>query len=513
MRTTSNFEFDDLQALVRFGHGKLTDSCFMLLDIIDVAAAKQWLGRAPVSSAVVTSPPPDTALQIAFSVQGLRALGLKESIVDGFSDEFITGIADDESRSRRLGDIGDNAPEHWDWGGDPAQVPHLLLMLYATKDCIEAWRQTIEDELFGRAFKLLMVLPTDDLGRIEPFGFTDGISQPKIDWAQEQSTDQHQRDSYSNLLATGEVVLGYPNEYGLYTPRPLVDSDEDRLASLLPDAEDDPSRKDFGRNGSYLVIRQLHQDVPGFWQFMDKETRDKKTGSVPEKREQLAASMVGRKRNGLPLAPFVAEIIPGVSKNDPVNNFKYDGDPDGQRCPVGAHIRRANPRTGDFPPGVTGFISRIIKRFGFGQNRQDEDLIASTRFHRLLRRGRAYGSILPPEEAVKPDAPAGERGLQFIVLVANISRQFEFVQNAWSMSSTFGGVQHERDPLLGVRETLSSGEGTDTFTRPDPAGPTKKTCHLPQFVTVRGGGYFFMPGLRALQYMATSSFSESDKIL
>ncbi len=121
MKTSTKFEFDDLQALVRFGHGKLTDSCFMLLDIIDVNAAKQWLGRAPVSSAVITSPPPDTALQIAFSAQGLRALGLKESVIDGFSDEFITGMANDESRSRRLGDIGDNAPEHWEWGGEPGQ--------------------------------------------------------------------------------------------------------------------------------------------------------------------------------------------------------------------------------------------------------------------------------------------------------------------------------------------------------------------------------------------------------
>ena len=111
MTTATNFEFDDLQALVRFGHGKLTDSCLMLLDIIDVAAAKQWLGKAPVSSAVAANPPPDTALQIAFSVQGLRALGLQESLINGFSDEFITGMADDESRSRRLGDTGENAPE------------------------------------------------------------------------------------------------------------------------------------------------------------------------------------------------------------------------------------------------------------------------------------------------------------------------------------------------------------------------------------------------------------------
>ena len=500
MRNSTDFEFDDLQALLRFGHGKLTDTCFMLLNIVDADAAKRWLDTAPVNSAVISNPPPDTALQIAFSVDGLRTLGLAESIIDGFSDEFIIGMAGDESRSRRMGDVGSNAPEHWDWGGEPGQVPHILLLLYAGKEGIESWRKTVESKPFSRAFQLLTVLPTQDIGAIEPFGFADGISQPKIDWTGGQSTDLHERDRYSNRLAAGEVVLGYPNEYGQYTARPLIDPQQDRFAAQLPNAKDEPALKDFGRNGSFLVIRQLHQDVPAFWQFLDREA-----GSVPDKREQLAASMVGRKRDGSPLVPRVAEDIPGIPSKDHDNHFTYEHDPIGHRCPIGAHIRRANPRTGDLPPGVTGIISRLIKMFGFGLNRQDEDLIASSRFHRLLRRGRGYGPVLSPQEAVKPDAPADERGLQFICLVANISRQFEFVQNAWLMSSEFGGVQQERDPLLGVREPLLNGEVTDTFNRPDPAGPAHKTCRLPQFVTVRGGGYFFMPGLRALRYIAASS--------
>ena len=505
MTDAVDFEFDDLQALLRFGHGRLTDTCFMLLRIADAAAARQWLSTAPVSSAIAKRPPPDTALQIAFSVEGLRALGLKESIIEGFSDEFITGMSGDESRSRRLGDVGSNAPEYWDWGGVPGQVPHVLLLLYAGKEGIEAWKKTVEDHLFSRAFHLLHFLPTEDIGGIEPFGFADGISQPEIDWAYRQSTDLHERDNFSNWVAPGEFVLGYPNEYGRYTTRPLIDPKESRLASLLPNAADNPSLRDFGRNGSYLVIRQLHQDVPGFWQFMDKAT-----GSDLEKREQLAASMVGRERSGSPLAASAAKPIPGIPREEHDNHFTYDLDPSGHRCPLGAHIRRANPRTGDLPPGVTGLITRLRKMLGFGQNRHDEDLIASTRFHRLLRRGRTYGPILSPEDAVKPEAPAAERGLQFIALAANISRQFEFVQNAWSMSSTFGGVQQERDPLIGVRQPLLHGEATDNFNRPDPNGPTQKTCSLPQFVTVRGGGYFFMPGLRALQFIAASPSTEGD---
>jgi hypothetical protein len=194
--------------------------------------------------------------------------------------------------------------------------------------------------------------------------------------------------------------------------------------------------------------------------------------------------------------------IPGVPADARQNRFNYDSDPDGHRCPFSAHIRRSNPRTGDFPPGVSGFLSRLIKIFGFGQQRPNEDLIASTRYHRLLRRGRPYGPVLTPEEAVQADAPPAQRGLQFICLVANISRQFEFVQNTWTMNSKFNGAQQESDPLLGNREPLLEGEQTDCFNRSDPAGPRRSMCGLPQFVTVRGGGYFFMPGLRALKYIA-----------
>lgn len=497
MRKSTGVEFEDLQALLRFGHGIMTDTCFMLLDIADVRAAKTWLAAAPVSRAVVTDPPPATALQIAFSAPGLRVLGLDEAIVDGFCDEFITGMAGDESRSRRLGDTGDNAPPNWEWGGVPDRVPHVLLLLYARKEGLARWRKVVENESFSRAFELLAILPTNDLGLIEPFGFADGISQPEIDWDFRQRTDTHARDRYSNLVAPGEFVLGYPNEYGLFTSRPLIDPRKDRLASRLPDAPDQPAMKDFGRNGSYLVIRQLHQDVPGFWRFIDREA-----GGAPEKREQLAAAMVGRRRSGAPLAPLTAQPIPGIAPGNRDNHFTYDSDPRGIRCPVGAHIRRSNPRNGDLPPGVTGLFTRLQKTLGFGRNRADADLIASVRFHRLLRRGRGYGPILPPEEAVKPDAPDQPRGLQFIVLTANIARQFEFVQNAWNMSSHFGGLREERDPIIGVREPSSSGDATDHFHRPDPAGPTRRICHLPQFVTMRGGGYFFLPGLRALQYLA-----------
>lgn len=505
MKATGEFEFDDLQGLVRFGYGKLTETCFLLLTISDKAAAKEWLASAPISNAVKADKAPTTALQIAFTARGLSALGLEEFFIESFSDEFISGLAGNENRSRRLGDVDNNAPEHWLWGGK-SKEPHVLLLLYALPNEIESWRKKVTGKSFSNAFKILATLPTQDIGPIEPFGFADGISQPKIDWHREQETALYRRNTYSNLLAVGDVLLGYPNEYGQYSLRPLIDPKQDPSAEVLPNAEDKPDYKDFGRNGSYLVLRQLDQDVPGFWQFVDKAA-----GSDPLQREQLATAMVGRQRNGKPLITDTTDDIPGIPADDPINRFNFDKDPKGNQCPIGAHIRRTNPRTGDLPPGVTGLVSWIKKTLGFGTGHLEEDLIASTRFHRMLRRGRTYGPLLTPEEAIKPNAPVAERGLQFICLVSNINRQFEFVQNAWVASSKFSGVQEERDPLLGQRKPLMSGEATDQFNRPDPSGPRQTVCSLPQFITVRGGGYFFMPGLRALKYLAALASDGSDK--
>lgn len=502
MDNSDNFQFDDLQALCRYSHGKLTDTCFLLLNVSDIIKAKKWMDTAPISSATKLDSPPKTALQISFSVEGLRILGVEESVIAGFSDEYILGMSGEKSRSRRLGDIGENAPNEWNWGGINKDIPHVLLMLYAEKDGIDSWRENVEGESFSEAFSILKELPTLYIGDIEPFGFKDGISQPVVDWECQQSTDSHAREGYSNLMAVGEVVLGYPNEYGLYTPRPLIDASIDSFSKDLPFSEEDPQLKDFGRNGSYLVLRQLAQDVPAFWKFLYKVS-----DLDMDKCEHLAEDMVGRTRDGKPLVPKDTKPIPGISTQNEENHFSYDFDKKGNLCPIGAHVRRVNPRTGDLPPRVTGFMGRLMSKLGFSQ-KQEEDLVASTRFHRILRRGRSYGSLLSPMDAIKPDAKVEERGLQFMCLSANILRQFEFVQSAWSMSSKFSGLQNESDPLLGNREALLNGERTDQFNRPKAKGVTDKIYDLPKFVTVKGGAYFFMPGLSAVKYIVSLPVKE-----
>ena len=98
-------DYADVQGLVRFGYGHMTSASYALVKIKDAVAAKSWLRSAPITSSVATKPPPGTALNIAFTAPGLRALGISESVIAGFSHEFRGGMAE-ESRARQLGDVG-----------------------------------------------------------------------------------------------------------------------------------------------------------------------------------------------------------------------------------------------------------------------------------------------------------------------------------------------------------------------------------------------------------------------
>jgi deferrochelatase/peroxidase EfeB len=493
--TQNEIDYSDVQGLVRFGYKLMKEASYVLLRVKDVAAVRSWLRTAPVTSAVATDPPPSTAMQIAFTAAGLKALGVPASVLAGFSSEFLAGMTE-ESRSRRLGDVGSNAPSQWDWGNS-ANVPHLVVMFFAEPGRLEAFMKTSTGKAWDEAFEVLRCLHTSDLDGIEPFGFADGISQPQIDWAQERDLAQSQI-CYSNVVALGEFLLGYRNEYNKYTDRPLIDADT-ASAGLLP-AEDAPGKKDLGRNGTYLVMRHLRQDVRSFWQFISRQV----DGNVAEI-DKLAAAFVGRARAGDPLVPIQEETVPGTgSQPDQVrqNQFTFDQDPTGSGCPFGAHIRRANPRNADYPGHPTG-LGRLVGILGFGPKGFRDDLMSSVRFHRILRRGREYGPGLSPSEALAPVPPDDpERGLRFICLNANISRQFEFLQNAWLINTKFSGLTGESDPLLGNRQPIPGCPVTDNFTGQKDDGLRCRVSGVPQFVTVRGGAYFFLPSLRALRYFA-----------
>ncbi|MEO6093955.1 MAG: hypothetical protein ABIT04_12890 [Novosphingobium sp.] len=467
-------EFGDVQALVRSGFGSLGGARYLLLRVADAPSAKHWLAAIEPTRAIEVERrnPLETVLQIAFTRAGLEVLGFDDDDLAAFAPQFLDGMAGDERRSHRLGDAGASAPECWDWGVGQKE-PHILLVLLAKGARIADWAARIEAEALAHGCTLLRSLQScpgreDGINPREPFGFVDGMSQPDVDWNGELPVTGAINRDYRPGIAAGEVLLGHANEYG-----------------FVPDH---PQARLVGRNGSYLVYRQLAQDVPGFWRWLAAEVGR-------EKAIALAERLVGRRIDGRPLA--------GLDRGgDDANDFLFKSDPDGVACPLGAHIRRTNPRSSDDPLGRRGFIRDLVASVGL-EGAAADDAVASARFHRLLRRGRPYGETISPEQAMDPDQPMIEAGLHFLCLNASLARQFEFVQGAWAASPVFGGLSQESDPLLGNREPFPPGCRTDLFRYHDDAGVPRISQRLPRFVTVRGGAYFFLPGIAGLRSIAT----------
>ncbi|MDB6141527.1 MAG: peroxidase [Pseudomonas sp.] len=489
----------DTQALVKTGFDNL-GCTLLLLRIEQVTPARQWLreqlmGVASMDQVGHDKPPVEQTVQLALTAAGMRALGC-QNILEQFADEFTASLADTPNRSQRLGDIAQNAPSNWLWGVGEHE-PHVLLMLFAAKDQIAIVGTELQSAALNAGLSVVQSLASSDMNGFEPFGFKDGVSQPSIDWDGTRDMGSSADMDYHNRIAIGEFLLGYRNEYGLYSERPLLPAN-DPNAQTLPIAEEQPNQRDLGRNCSYLVLRQLQQDVNGFWRWNYQQANGSDQVATT-----LAEAMVGRQIDGQPFVDLGQQNISGVDsrKSDqPRNDFTYTKDRPGQVCPVGAHIRRANPRTGDYPEGRTELLKKLLTLLGL-TGKAEDDRIASTRFHRLLRRGREYGSALPAADAAYAANGGTEAGLYFICLNASLARQFEFIQGAWLANAKFAGMSNEQDPLLGNREPFPGDQPTDRFTRPQAEGPCQVATGLPQFITVRGGAYFLLPGLKTLAWL------------
>ena len=457
-----SIEADDIQGLVVRGYGTLPYASYHVLGVRDPAAARRWL--AWLARRVARGEPASRseAVQVAFTYEGLRLLGLPESALAGFSREFISGMTEPQ-RSRFLGDEADSAPVLWKWGGPANGEVHAVLMLFALSgDSLRRQQAAHERHWADGGCAELTRIATGELTRTEHFGFADGISQPAID-------GYHASDSELHCIKPGEFVLGYENEYEQYTGRPLVGAADDPH-QLLPFDLEGTGQRDFGRNGTYAVFRQLRQDVPLFHAVLQELSRKPDGSPDPDAKDWLAAKMVGRWPSGASLVDAPQHDAPHQAG---ANEFRYHADdPDGLKCPIGSHVRRTNPRDSLAP--------------GPGSNRS----LAVNKRHRLLRRGRAYGTRL--EDG---GTEADDRGIMFIALNANIQRQFEFIQHTWINSPSFAGLYNDRDPIVGP------GQNSDFTIARDPV--RRKCSALPRFVEVQGGAYLFMPGIRALQYLAS----------
>ena len=433
-------EFDDIQHILLTRAPALTGR-YEFLSFRNPAGGRAWLAAIleKVQSARQARASFETDqrwVTVAFTWNGLRALGVDEASLATFPEEFRQGMV---ARASVLGDTGRNHPDNW-LGGLASPDLHAVAILFARDRAERARCQAEHDKLVARC-EGVEVLSSLDLEATPPFdyahdhfGYHDRLSQPVI----EGSGDEPTPGSGSPLKA-GEFILGYPDEAG--SPANL------------------PQPEILSRNGSFMAYRRLQQHVGAFRQFLQEH------GSTPEEQDLLAAKLMGRWRSGAPLVLAPGKDDPALGTDPQRNNdFNYkEMDPHGYAVPLGSHIRRMNPR----------------------------DTAANMNRHRMIRRGATYGPPLP-EDA--PDDGV-ERGLAAFVICASLIRQFEFAQNVWANDNNFHELGNERDPFVGNQD------GTLEFKIPK-RPIRKRITGLPAFTTVRGGAYFFLPGCKALRYLA-----------
>jgi Dyp-type peroxidase family len=428
---------------------------YHLLNVSDPARVRRWCGDVAGRCTTVANldAPTSQALNVALSWQGLSAIGTPQASLSSFPQEFQQGMA---ARAGRLGDIGDSAPAKWDPPFDKSV--HMLVvvsaMLSADRDAAStALLSDFRDNGLTVAASIdAKLLPGPD-GRpvpIEHFGYRDGITQPAIEGSGEPvlpGAGIPDADGWRALKA-GEFVLGRPDETG-----------------AVPDL---PAPVSLSGNGSFVVLRKLHQHVWAFRDFLRRSATDEADGAL------LAAKMMGRWQSGAPLA-LAAEQDDPVLAGDPQRNnqFTYLDDLRGMNCPLGAHVRRLNPRS-----GLTGPNGASVHR------------------HRLLRQGLPYGTHLPPDASADDGA---ERGAVMLLVNADIARQFEFVQKVWINDGDFAGLGNDKDPMIG------GNDGSGSFTIPRSGAPRRRLAGLPAFVSTRGGEYFFLPGIAALRSLAEAA--------
>ncbi len=409
-----------------------------------ITTGQKWDGGKPAAT-----------VNIAFTFAGLEALKLPLATLVSFPVEFQQGM---KARAAILGDTKKNAPQHWDevWRGNEV---HAWLGLNATSAAaLDACTAEVMAMLAATAGA--KVVGSQDAAAVvvdgkpttkEHFGYTDGFGNPDY-LGVERSTQPGQGkltpDGTWAPLATGELLLGYADEAGELPVAPVPHI----LAS----------------NGTFMVYRKLHQNVATFRAYLTEQAARYGAGDAAAK-EKLAAKFIGRWQDGTPL-----ELSPDkpdfALTQDPnrSTDFTYGKDPDGAKCPLGAHVRRVHPRD------AFGFSGRLVDR------------------RRITRRGLPYGPFAA-EDA--PVSDAEERGVVFMVLNASIARQFEFVQQQWIEYGNDAKQGNDKDMLMGNHG--GHGRFVVQGTR-SPDNPPFVCSGLPNFVELRGGAYFFLPSITAL---------------
>ena len=453
-------------------------ACHLIYQVKEPQGARRWLSELPVTSAAPWQDKPKAIVNVGLTSAGLQALGVPAEELARLPVAFREGPGQ-AARARASGDVGAAAPERWVFGSPTGSTVHVMVSVHATDQ--EALRNRVsvltEAVPAGSVIEIDCFKAAARNGYREAFGYRDGLSQPRL--ALGPGSRLHKPCSgpprssrmtdLQPAMPVGALLLGagYPNEFGASS-----------LGSMPPELV---------TNATFCAVRMLAQDVDAFGTLLDAGAR--RTGNTPD---QVAAGLMGRWRDGTPLALRPVEGVSSPSHADqgvssrtdmtggssrpdgspPSNAFDYEpsfehpdtvADPAGLRCPLDAHVRRANPRTS--------------RRSGVRHN------------HRLVRRGLPYGPL--SEKASKAQAQRtdsrtsdgpdesqrGEEGLFGLFLCASLERQFEFVQQQWLRDDIFGGACYR--PF-----------GDEGFAQP---------LEPRRLVTTRGSLYLLMPGLAALR--------------
>ncbi len=437
--------------------------CLALLQVTDPEQARRFLAGFQQSvswgmAVTVSSDGDEIFRNIGFTAEGLARLGLPEEALAKLPGAFREGMA---ARAGLIGDLRLNHPDHWrlperNWplsaapSGQRIHLAAVDLVIQLRRVAPESSDRSVLDPLLVTELEriaaaaqgglsLLSVQPMyaqgDPSATVEHFGFRDGISNPRID-ARESCADGR-TPAGADAVPAGDVFLGQPNS----------------RADRHPEKWSEPLFKD----GTFQVIRKLSQDVAGLNAAVEANIpgRSKLTKAERnEARDALLAKLMGRTKEGAPLAG---------SMRPEENDFDYDKDPDGVRCPLFAHVRRANPRDdGEFIP-------------------------------RIVRRGMSYGT--PYRERSKAE-PQPDRGLIFQAYNASIAEQFEVVQRWLSGGNRTAPYSRLSDPFLGVPEPgcprqyrFADGTLIDLGERP--------------YVRLEWGLYLFVPSRVGLAVIAS----------
>jgi Dyp-type peroxidase family len=464
-------ELSEIQGFLVRDYKEMPFSKYILLQVTEAGGAKEFLKGIAKKITSLTHKNRESCFNIGFTSAGLAALGMHQNNIRSFIREFREGMVTPH-RQRLLGDHGSSDPQNWKWGGPSNESIHLILMIFdSSEEKLHQHTQQLLEEFKQKGLKPVHMLDAETFPDYkEHFGFRDGISQPTIIGSGVEGLK-------IDNIQPGEFVLGYRNEYNVYPDTPLIKEVQGDMSLLSPDP-DGTDQKDIGRNGTYFVLRQLKEDVDGFWNFLNEKSSNEDGSFNAEESTKLAAKMMGRWPSGTPLVKF-PDKDPGVLSDD--NDFVYtETDKLGLKCPFGSHTRRTNPRD------------------NFEETGPAESL-KLTRKHRIMRRVRSYGEKYIG--SATQHTPADEVGILFGCFNADINRQFEFIQYTWANYPKFKQLYADPDPFIGVNENPPEGV-VQQFTIPTETH-NQYIDGLKSFVTVKGGAYFFFPSLKVVEYLGT----------